>query len=436
MRRSWVIYLVTVIAVGFSSLVLLTLFDFRALMDPLGGVLFLAVMGTLAESQAVVISKDRAITVAFAINLCALLMYGPVPAAWVVFLSVLFAVSDLGRGHREHLFNTVAYKTFFNSASYILSALAGGFAYTLLGGGFLSGREFAGVPELFAFIGANSPQLIVAIVAYILVNTTTVALYLTFFTGRNTMRQWFGQFLWAFPSLFIIGILGVIVTTMYKMYGWVAVVLFFGPLMLARYTFVMYSSLKKGYLDTIKALSASIEAKDIYTIGHSKRVEEYCEAVAAELNLPAKRIETLKYAALLHDVGKIGIPEAILNKPGYLTDEESEAIRKHPAIGAKMLGGIDFLDEAVRIIRAHHIHYDGTGYPKEAAADGVMLEARIICAADAFDAMTTDRPYRPAMTQTQATEELRRLSGLQFAPEVVQAFERALEKERRRQEAP
>ena len=429
MRRAWILYVGISIALGLAALALLTVGEAAAVAANWKGLLFLAAMGALAESQAVVISKDRAITVAFAVNLCALLMFGPIIAAWVVFLSLVFAVSDYGHGRKEHLFNTPLYKTLFNASSYILSTLAGGFSYAFLGGRFLTGTSYTVVASLFEFIARNTPQLIVAILVYILVNSATVAFYLTFYTGKNTIRQWFGQFLWSMPSLFLIGLLGVIITVMYYLFGWVAVVLFFGPLMLARYTFVLYSSLKKGYLDTIKALSASIEAKDIYTIGHSKRVEEFCEGMAIVLNLSAKRIETLKYAALLHDVGKIGIPEAILNKPGRLNENELVEIRRHPAIGARMLGEIDFLGDAVRIIRAHHVHFDGTGYPPEAAEDGRMLEAQIICAADAFDAMTTDRPYRPAMSPEKALSELRRKSGTQFAPQVVKAFEQLLGKD-------
>ncbi len=426
MRRIWVLYLGITVAVGLVALGVLTWFARDAVLANWKALLFLAAMGAIAESQAVVISKDRAITVAFAVNLCALLMFGPVPAAWVALVSVLGAVSDFGHGKREHIFNTPVHKTLFNSASYILSMIAGGYAYAALGGGFLAGRAFAGFAALFAFIGANLAPLVVAILAYILVNTGTVALYLTFFTGRNTIRQWFGQFLWSIPSLFVIGVLGIIITLMYQQFGWVAVVLFFGPLMLARYTFVLYSSLKKGYLDTIKALSSSIEAKDVYTVGHSKRVEELCEGMATVLDLSAKRMETLRYAALLHDVGKIGIPEAILNKPGPLNKEEREQIRRHPEIGAHMLGGIEFLADAVRIIRAHHIAYDGSGYPSTASADGQLLEAQIICTADSYDAMTTDRPYRPAMLRERALSEIRRLSGTQFSPTVVDALERAI----------
>ncbi len=436
MRRIWILYVGTLIALGLAALALLSFLEFDSVSASWKNLLFLAVMGALAESQAVVISKDRAITVAFAVNLCALLMFGPVTAAWVVFLSLLLAVSDYGNGRKEHLFNTPLYKTLFNSSSYILSTLAGGFSYAFLGGQFLTGTTFTKAAQIFEFIARNTPQLIVAILVYILVNSATVAFYLTFYSGKNTIRQWFGQFLWSMPSLFIIGLLGVIITVMYYLFGWVAVVLFFGPLMLARYTFVLYSSLKKGYLDTIKALSASIEAKDIYTIGHSKRVEEFCEGMAVVMNLSAKRIETLKYAALLHDVGKIGIPEVILNKPGKLTEKEFQEIRKHPSIGARMLGEIDFLNDAVRIIRAHHVHFDGTGYPPEAAEDGRMLEVQIICAADAFDAMTTDRPYRPALTQAQAVSELRRKSGTQFAPRVVEAFEEVLAKDLLQHKAP
>ena len=179
---------------------------------------------------------------------------------------------------------------------------------------------------------------------------------------------------------------------------------------------------------TLDSLVSAVDNKDHYTRRHSAQVAEYSGLIAKVLGLGNDQMEGLQVAALLHDVGKIGVPEAILNKPGRLSPEELEEIRKHPAIGAKMLGDIEFLADAVRIIRAHHVHFDGTGYPPEAADDGRMLEAQIICAADAYDAMTTDRPYRRAKTHDEAIAELHAMTGTQFAPQVVRAFEKALEK--------
>ena len=146
------------------------------------------------------------------------------------------------------------------------------------------------------------------------------------------------------------------------------------------------------------------------------------------MHLSPPRTKVLKYASLLHDIGKIGIPEAILNKRDRLTDEEYEEIKKHPVIGAQMLEGIQFLKREVQIIKAHHVHFDGNGYPADAIEESKQLEAQILCVADSFDAMTSDRAYRAAMSYEEAVDELLRNSGTQFSPEIVQALIRGLER--------
>jgi putative nucleotidyltransferase with HDIG domain len=152
------------------------------------------------------------------------------------------------------------------------------------------------------------------------------------------------------------------------------------------------------------------------------------------MHLSSDRTKVLKYASLLHDIGKIGISESILNKNDRLTDAEYEEIKKHPVIGAQMLEDIQFLKREVKIIRAHHVHYDGSGYPSDAGEESKMLEAQILCVADSFDAMTSDRAYRAAMSLEEALDELQRNAGSQFAPEVVKAFVRGLERMRSKNE--
>jgi len=154
-------------------------------------------------------------------------------------------------------------------------------------------------------------------------------------------------------------------------------------------------------------------------------------SVCEELNLSRDRTRSLYYASLLHDIGKIGIPESILNKRERLTDDEMSTIKRHPEIGAQMLGNIAFLQREVKMIRAHHVAYNGSGYPDNALEESRLLETQILCVADSFDAMTSDRAYRNAMPLELAIEELYRCSGSQFSPEVVEALIRAL---RRRQQ--
>ncbi|MCL5102852.1 MAG: response regulator [Armatimonadetes bacterium] len=172
----------------------------------------------------------------------------------------------------------------------------------------------------------------------------------------------------------------------------------------------------------IKALAAAIDAKSHYTGCHSARMAELCVAVGVEMGLNEERLNTLELAAHIHDVGKIGTPDAVLMKPGKLSEEEWNDILKHPAMGADFLAGIDELAEVADIVRHHHEHLDGSGYPDGLKADAIPNLARILSVADAFEAMTSDRPYRRAITSSVAIQELRSNAGTQFDPNVVEAL--------------
>ncbi len=190
----------------------------------------------------------------------------------------------------------------------------------------------------------------------------------------------------------------------------------------------LYENIQKVYLSTIEVLATAIDAKDPYTQGHSRRVTQYSVAIAEELNLSPKEVESIRYAGLLHDVGKIGIKDSIIRKPGRLTDEEYAIIKKHPAIGAKILRPVDFLADKIPGVLHHHEYYDGRGYPEHLTGENIPLAGRIICVADAFDAMTTNRPYRKGLTVKTAVGELQKFSGKQFDPVCVEAFMRAFDR--------
>ena len=180
------------------------------------------------------------------------------------------------------------------------------------------------------------------------------------------------------------------------------------------------SQLQKSYLQTIEALVTTIEVKDPYTKGHSERVAKYSLLIATHLELEnAAEIET---AALIHDIGKIGIPESILNKPGRLTEEEFLSIKQHPEIGYRILNMIEEFEGIKHIIRHHHEWFDGQGYPLGLSGEAIPLGGRVIAVADAFDAMTSSRPYKQPSSTTEALEEIQKMSGTQFDPLVVNAF--------------
>lgn len=189
----------------------------------------------------------------------------------------------------------------------------------------------------------------------------------------------------------------------------------------------LYQSLRDSYAKTIAALSATIDAKDHYTRGHSDRVMEYAVAIGEELGLSDDDLESLRFAGLLHDIGKVGVSEHILLKPAKLTDAEFEAVRAHSSIGANIIEQIDFLNKLTPVVLHHHERYNGKGYPDGLAGKEIPFLARILAVADAFEAMTSKRAYRGALTPEQAIGELRRCSGTQFDPAVVEAFLAILE---------
>jgi putative nucleotidyltransferase with HDIG domain len=183
-----------------------------------------------------------------------------------------------------------------------------------------------------------------------------------------------------------------------------------------------YARLEENTLEAIEMLNATVEAKDPYTAGHSRRVQEIALAIGHQLGLDQARLEALRLAGLFHDIGKLAVPDAILTKPARLTTDEFALIQQHSEAGARIVGKLGRLRDTVPIIRHHHERWDGGGYPDGLATESIPLEAAIVGLADAWDAMTTDRPYHRALTVQEALAEVRSGRGAQFAPAVVDAF--------------
>jgi putative nucleotidyltransferase with HDIG domain len=206
-----------------------------------------------------------------------------------------------------------------------------------------------------------------------------------------------------------------------------AFVLFIVPLLVSRQVFQHYWQLRAAYVDTVKSLVGAVEAKDPYTRGHSERVARYAMCLARDLRLSQSRLDAVQYAGLLHDVGKIGIPMRVLNKPGRLTDDEYGQIKDHPRLGAEVISRVPYLNDIVETVLYHHEHIDGSGYCSGVRGDEIPYLARILSVADAYDAMTSQRPYRRALTMSEASTELARCSGSQFDEALVSRFLRLLE---------
>jgi putative nucleotidyltransferase with HDIG domain len=183
-----------------------------------------------------------------------------------------------------------------------------------------------------------------------------------------------------------------------------------------------YRVLKKAHLDSVKVLAQAIDAKDPYTRGHSDRVRRMSLKIAGHLGFSEERLESLEYGALLHDIGKIGIKDEVLQKPGVLNPGEYQYIQEHTLIGVKIVEGIDFFKDKIPMIRCHHEYFDGSGYPDGLVGETIPLEARIITVPDAFDAMASLRPHRRAMPLDEVLMELDKGRAKQFDPKVLEIF--------------
>lgn len=400
-------YVATIVIFGIAYLVYTIS---AAPIHDIRSIIIFAILSIIAESLLIPTPGESAISVGFAIGLSAILVIGVPEAAWIASLGVIFRTIKLN-GKRFHIFNYPVYKTFFNGATILISAGIAGFCYQLLGG----------VPGIIDFNNLLLP-LMTCIIVYSLVNETIISGLMAIVTGERFASSWLGNLLFAARDCIFVAPLGVMMAIAYMKYGILGIFLFMGPLLLARYSYKLYIDMRRVYIDTVKAFSQAIEIKDPYTQGHSMRVGEYAVALGKRVKLSSKRLENLKMAAILHDIGKIGIEESILNKPGKLTVEEFEKIKQHPENGFKILQDIEALKNVSEIILEHHEKMDGTGYPKGKKQGEISKEASILSIADVYDALTSDRPYRKALSLEQAFEIIKEGKGNHFDAQLAEEF--------------
>ncbi|MBS4008734.1 MAG: HD-GYP domain-containing protein [Clostridium sp.] len=372
--------------------------------------IFFVFIHILLENMDVNLPHNKgSVSVGFATGLAMILLFGPGPAAWGYFATTL---SKRTWEHREAL-----YKPLFNVAQLTLAAGSAGHVYQFFGG--IPGR----LPLLRDFF-----PILMSILSFSFVNFVLV-MGIFFLTQRKSfLNVWFIVFRWVIPNYLAVAPLGILIAVIYASMGIPAVFLLMIPLMLARHTFILYMEMRNQYISTIKALTKAIDAKDHYTHGHSERVAEYAVAIATELKLSEDFQEKLEYLALMHDIGKISIPEVILNKPSRLSNSEFALIRTHPEVGAEIIKNIKLIGEYADIVRHHHERIDGSGYPYGITGENISLGARIMSVADAFDAMTSARIYSTPKSKQEAVAELERCCNTQFCQDVVKAFVKVLRK--------
>ncbi len=381
-------------------------------------ILYWMLLAGLCQSFLLVFNKDRYVSVVFAIIFAVQLNYGTYHSVIIAAGSQVFFVYKERPQTYRHVFSVPLYKTLFNVVNVSISAFISGSILELLS------RAYDLNIRMFAF----TILMLIYTLSYALLNTGILMSLMSLLNRDSFFRLWFSLMSWILPNFAAIAPFGYLIALLYNQpQGKIYIALLVGPLLLARHSFQLYQNSKELYYKTVKALTAAIEAKDPYTEGHSRRVEGYARQIAEELKLDKATIHSIEVAALLHDIGKIGINDSILNKKAVLNDSEYSQIHEHPIIGLKILEDIELPLKSKDIIKFHHERYDGKGYPMGLGGDQIPLEAYILSAADAYDAMTSNRPYREAMAPARAAEILIKNSGTQFHPTVVNAFTKVLD---------
>ena len=376
--------------------------------------LVLAVLFMICDSTPTTLtSRQSAWSPSSAATLAAVVLLGPGGAALVGATSLI----SLRRGGlRERA---------FNGAMYALSAFAAGEAYLALGG-------HIGVPAADAFPGIILPFAVAAAV-HVAVNHGLLWSMLLLLPPAAVSAQR-GRLDLHLSLLLVSDLgyatLGLLIAALWDLVGPFAAVLVLIPLFVARWAMGQFAAQEGAYSATMAALCQAVETKDFYTRGHSERVSRGATLLARQIGMGAERVEAIRYAGMLHDVGKLGVPTKVLQKTGPLTEEELAAIQLHPMRGLEIVRQIGFLTEALDGIMHHHERMDGKGYPMGLAGDEIPEFARVIAVADAFDSMTSTRSYRGARSVEEAVAELRKCSGMQFDPVLVGAFIAALGQER------
>ena len=360
-----------------------------------------------------VLSRERlgvAMRMTLPINIAAGLVSGPREAALIGALGGFMS------------FRGAWIKRAFNSAALALSSFAAAAVIAL-----------AGDSHLQFMAGGFRPSAVAAVLlagaVHCLVNGALLVGVLWSVEGVAPARVIRSALLPTAPGYLGYSLLGLLMAVLWPSMGALSAALVLLPLVVARWAISQYTAEQAAYEATVRALVQAVETKDLYTRGHSERVATASVMIARVLGMREERVNALRYAGVLHDVGKLGVPTKILHKTSGLTPDEFAAIQVHPVRGTEMLQGIEFLDEAFQGILHHHERMDGFGYPMGLAGPSIPEFARVIAVADAFDSMTSTRSYRGARSQEEAVGELERCKGTQFDPVMVDALVSALRKQ-------
>jgi len=363
-------------------------------------VLLFAFMIVVADTAQIALPRGGAsIYASSPLDLAAIVLLGPSAAVLVEAIASFFSEVVVQR--------RAAFKYAFNVPLLIMTVGVAGLAYWA----FPSHWTALDTPLFLVPLTACS-------IVYYLVNTFSISIIIALRGKKRVMQIWKQNYMWTFLHVLAFIPLGAIIALVYTAYGTWTLLLFLVPIFLARYTFKLYVEMKEAHINTVAALTSAIDSSDPYTHGHSYRVSRYALRVGRALGLSARDVEILEYGALLHDIGKIAIRHEILLKKERLTDQEFLTLKQHPTVGADIVENLKFLREAAVLVRYHHEQPNGRGYPEGLKGDAIPMGSRIILVCDAFDAMTSDRPYRKGMPVDHVVQQFEKYKGEQFDFEI------------------
>jgi putative nucleotidyltransferase with HDIG domain len=416
MARGLKLYIAGVVAASAVALVVTTLLfplhpslgsGWEAFGDraPLVGLVFWCVVTVLASALPVRMPRGTLVAVSIAPLIAALALGGPAAGAWVALIGTTEVREIRGR--------IPWYGTLANHGGIIIPAVVAGSVMQVFGQPLGTSDNAAGFPA--AILGAG---------AFFAVNATLIATLVSLRTGQDFKSVLIGDARGFAAGLLGLAPIGWLMAQMYTK-AWWASLLFAVPLYATRAAYHSFIEMREMFTQTITALSGAVDQRDPTTSKHSWRVKEIAGDIGREMRLSDRDLEALEWGGLLHDVGKIGVPDGVLLKQERLTKEERMIMNSHPVRGAQIIAPVIRLSRELPIIRHHHEWYNGSGYPDRLIGDEIPLLARVLHVADAFEAMTASRPYRMTpLTSEQALGELRKFAGVQFDPRVVDAFVR------------
>ncbi len=377
-------------------------------------VLSLSIFATLAflsEIYEVEIIRRRRTSTAIAVYTATIILGGAPLAAWTVvfalFLSELILRWEIAA--KGKISDFISYMS-FNTSQHLISVAIAASVFNLSGGHsppFESPADY--VPAMLAFL------------AYSLTNTSLVSGAISLVEKVSFIYQLKFDFRHLLVQLLSMGAIAILISLAYAISPWNIIVVLI-PLVLVHISLRQYTKLRRDAKGAFRKMNDLLEKRDPYTAQHSEQVATLSEKIARQMGLPEERVERIKSAARIHDIGKIGISDEILLKPSKLTDKEWKEMKKHPVIGADMVKDLEIYKDAEGIIRHEHEQWDGSGYPDGLEGEDIPLGARIVAAADTYSAMTTDRPYRKALNKQEALEEIKRVKGTQLDPQVAEAL--------------